>query len=166
MNKIMNYLVPILMVIGGLVFIGLGIKNYQDQKNGVKVQAVVTKIESETRFDGDSTTIEEIYFVRYTVDGKVYEEQLQFTTTGYKEGEEIVILYDPLNPSYVIGTSKIGVPLYIGFGIAVLASGVYGTIKSVRSKGELGAGFENDEEEEDEDPDEENRHKFEGNPFE
>ena len=111
MNKIMNYLIPILMVIGGLFFIGLGFKNYSDQKSGVKVEAVVTKIETETRMDADGLTTEEMVYVRYVVDGKEYNERLNFFSGSYKEGDEIVVLYDPQKPSYVIGTSKIGVPL-------------------------------------------------------
>ena len=154
-HKFMNYLIPALMLVGGLFFVGLGFKNYNDQKNGVKVFAVVSKIEEETRVDADGVTTEEAVYVRYTVDGKEYNERLSFFSGSYKEGDEITVLYDPQKPSYVIGTSKIGPPLYLAFGAVVTISGIVGMFRAIKSKGELGAGYTADNLENSDDPDEE-----------
>lgn len=124
----------ILIVFGVIVFmINKGNQNY------IKAEAVVSKTElaEEAHYDIDDNYVEATYtvYVKYTVDGKEYDEELG-ELSGYKKDQKITIYYNPQDPSQITQTKSLILPVVIVIaGIASLVGGVlsgYNAIKRVK----------------------------------
>lgn len=132
MNRIMRIIAPFIILIGGLVMGYLGVRNIIEVKTYSKITAVVTKIEIETSTDEDGLTSEsQIPYVRYTVDGKEYEEILQFASSDYKVGDEITVRYNRKNPHYVTAASMTTAYIYLAFGAVCIISFFVVLIKGI-----------------------------------
>ena len=79
-----------------------------------KTTATITKI-TETYNAADNNYDHDVY-VSYEVDGKSYNEELNYYEGGYKEGQEVTIAYNPDNPAEITTGEK-------GFGIYLVIIG-------------------------------------------
>jgi len=68
-------------------------------KDWPKTTGVIQKIDHEVVYNSENSR-EDVYhvYVKYTVNGKAYDEELDYYTSEYREGAEVEILYDPQNP--------------------------------------------------------------------
>jgi flagellar basal body-associated protein FliL len=127
-GKIQKIILPILFIIGGIVFIILGVKSSAEIKNFPEVKATVTKIDTkvieEQDSDGNfSTREEQTVYVKYTVDGKEYNEILQ-SAPNSKEGDTLTAHYNPKKPTYITGATKGSNTIFIIVGIVVSLIGL------------------------------------------
>ena len=102
-NRFLALITPVILLIGAIVFIGLGILNLQQVKKFPEIQATVTKVEQELDTAGDSSDVNETVWVHYTVDERDYDEVLQFHEVDkLKVGDTITVRYGhhhgPLQP--------------------------------------------------------------------
>ena len=118
-NPIAKILVPIILLISGIVFLVLGINALTAVNSFTEISAVVSKIEIQQSADPDESPSSTIY-VKYKMNGKEYNEILQFSGSDYTEGETVKVLCDPNNPSYVTGATMTSSIIYIVIG-AVMA---------------------------------------------
>jgi len=103
----MRFVAPIVAVVIGIVFIVMGCISLKQVKNFPTIEAVVTDVTRESTMDADGTysTTTTVY-VTYTIDGQEYEEILQNAGNDYTKGDEITVLYNPEDPTYVSGATK------------------------------------------------------------
>lgn len=133
-DQIKKWLVPVIAVIGGIVFVVMGITNLAHIHNFDPVDVTVTQVEMITGIDGDGIGDDEtIYYVHYEVDGKAYEEILQFAEEDYQIGDTASVLYDPEDPSYVTDASKGSSVFRICFGALFVVFGVYAFLRTLRT---------------------------------
>lgn len=128
-----RFLLPlgiILIIFGCFMFISIN-----NTKNYIKTDAIVSKTElyEEEHYDGDihqDATYK--VFVKYTVDGKEYNEEYGIFME-YKEGDKVTISYNPLNPSEIAQPINIFFPiaLLIG-GLLSLTIGIVSIIKTIK----------------------------------
>ena len=62
-NRFLALITPVILLIGAIVFIGLGILNLQQVKKFPEIQATVTKVEQELDTAGDSSDVNETVWV-------------------------------------------------------------------------------------------------------
>ena len=87
--------VMIAMLVIGLVLLGFGIHLLkQNVSSYIETTAVITRV--------DYIPVFSKVFVEYTVDGKLYEDiPLGSYVTGDTEGKEVIIYYDPEDPTVI-----------------------------------------------------------------
>lgn len=106
----------------------------EHNKDYIKVEATVSKanLAQEATIDSEGNHVDATYniYVKYTVDGKNYDELLG-ELSGYKEGDKITIVYNPNNPKEISQPSSIF--LAIGVLVAGIGALVYGIISSINS---------------------------------
>ena len=122
MRGIFRLLIPVFLVVFGVVFIVLGISNYQSRADYLDTKAVISEIYTEYGVTTDDD--EKIVIVDYEVDGQSYHRELNEYHPGYKEGQEIDILYRPDNPYDIMAKSLLFVYVMIGFGVVLIISAV------------------------------------------
>lgn len=116
-NRFLTLITPVILLIGAIVFIGLGILNLQQVKKFPEIQATVTKVEQELDTAGDSSDVNETVWVHYTVDERDYDEVLQFHEVDkLKVGDTITVRYNPEKPNYVTAGKTSTAIIYIGLG--------------------------------------------------
>ena len=105
-------------------------------KNYINIDAVISKTElvQDAYTDVDGNHVEATYrvFVKYTVDGKEYDEELG-ELPNVKIGDAIKIAYNPENPKEI--SQPIGMILPIVMlvaGIAVLIGGIVSIIRAMK----------------------------------
>lgn len=118
-NPVAKILVPVILLIGGIIFLVLGINALKAVNSFTEISAVVSRVDIQRSADPDESDTVTTY-VRYKVDGKEYNEILQFAGGDYTEGETVKVLCDPDNPSYVTGATMTSSIIYIVIG-AVMA---------------------------------------------
>jgi hypothetical protein len=124
-------LYPLLALLAGIAFIVFGVINFSQHNNYIETDAVVSKVTIIETFYDEPDDVE--ILVRYTVDGKEYESQLNNTSTNLKEGQNIKVKYDPSDPSKVISASKSYAFIAIGFGALVVLISIFLLLKALRS---------------------------------
>ena len=122
-NPIAKILVPIVLLAGGILFLVLGTKSLSEVNSFNEVSAVVSRVEIERSADPDDSDSQTVH-VKYKVDGKEYNEILQFTSGNYTEGETVSILYDPANPEYVTGATMTSSVIFIVVGVVLALIGL------------------------------------------
>ena len=138
-SRTARFLIPlgvILIVFSIFLFI------IQDHnKNYIATEGVVSKTElaEQAYTDTDGNYVEATYkvYVKYTAEGKEYEEVLG-ELSGYKKGDKIKITYNPEDPSQISQPSSLifNIILLAG-GIAALVGGVVSAINAVKKHKEL-----------------------------
>lgn len=121
----------ILVVFGTFVFIA----NKKNQ-NYLPVEAVVSKTElvEEAHTDANGDPVEASYkvYVKYTVDGKEYEEVLG-ELSGYKKEQKVTIYYDPKDPSKITQTKSLVLPVVlIAAGVVSIVGGIVSGLNSIK----------------------------------
>jgi hypothetical protein len=124
-------LYPLLALLAGIAFIVFGVINFSQHNKYIETDAVVSKVTIIETFYDEPDDVE--ILVRYTVDGKEYESQLNNTSTNLKEGQNIKVKYDPSDPSKVISASKSYAFIAIGFGALVVLISIFLLLKALRS---------------------------------
>lgn len=124
-NQLKKLIAVIILLVGGAVFIVFGATSVKELRDFKQIPAVVSHIEREWTPNGDGTDTEEIkIFVTYTVDGQEYTEELQNTKTGYKQGDEITVLYNPADPTVVSGATKTMTVIQFAVGGVLILAGI------------------------------------------
>ena len=113
-----NLLIAVCLLLGGVLFLTMGLKDYRAVVKNPEVSAVVTLIETTPNADPDAPDVKNVY-VRYTVEGVTYEEILQSAPGDLAEGQTVTAHYDPYRPENVTGATKRGALIAGGFGAAL-----------------------------------------------
>lgn len=100
----------LLLTVLGVVALIVGINIGRKQKSYLPVQAEITRIETDHAAGSDDT--EHRVTVRYTVDGKTYEELFGYYQDSYEEGKVIDILYNPADPTQTVQANR-GMTVYL-----------------------------------------------------
>ena len=120
----------IMLIIFGVIMFVINNKN----QNYIGIEAVVSKVEllQEEYIDTDGNRVEPTYNanVKYTVDGKEYDEKLE-NVSKYNVGDKMTIYYNPNNPEEITGSKSIIIPIVMI--IAGIASTVGGTISAINA---------------------------------
>ncbi len=121
----------ILMIFGVAVFI-INDKN----KNYRKTEAIVSRTElvEEAHEDGDGNHVDAVYrvYVKYTVNGNEYEEELG-ELPGYKQGQKITIYYNPDDPRQITQTKSMILPvIMIAAGALSFICGVVSGMNAIK----------------------------------
>ena len=133
-SRIARFFIPLGIVL--IVFsVFLFISDNQN-KDYIKTESTVSKTElvKEATYDNEGNKEEATYriFVKYTVDGKEYEQELgeMFERTV---GDKVTIVYDPSDPTKISQPSSpiLNFALLIG-GIAALVGGVLSVVNAVK----------------------------------
>ena len=123
----------------GIFLIIFGIAMFiinKNNQNYIKTAAIVSKTElvEETHIDENGNSVDALYkvYVKYTVEGNQYEEELG-ELAGYKKGDKITIYYDPDNPKKITQTKSLILPIaFIIGGCASLVCGIISAIHSIK----------------------------------
>lgn len=113
-----NLLISVCLLLGGVLFLVMGLRDYRAVRDNPEISAVVTLIETTPAADPEDPDTETVY-VRYTVEGVTYEEILQSAPGGLREGQTVTGHYDPYRPENITGATKRGALLAAGFGAAL-----------------------------------------------
>ena len=121
----------VLIVFGAIMFI-----INKDNQNYIKTEAVVSKTElvEESYIDQNGDTVEATYkvYVKYTVDGKKYDEELG-ELSGYKENQKITIYYNPEDPSKITQTKSLILPIvFVIGGLISLVCGIISGLNAIK----------------------------------
>jgi len=93
-------IVGIAFLVAGMVSFSF-INNFKE--NAIEHTAIITDIHRNRGADSDETTV----YVEYFVEGKKYEQQLDFYSSGMSVGDEVKIYYNPDNPNKIQSDSTI-----------------------------------------------------------
>lgn len=105
-----------------LIFVGVGAWFQFLRTAGYKeTTAVITKIEEDhyTAANGDRK-IERRTYIEYEVDGKKYAGPSDVWQSGYYEGKQIKIYYDPSNPARMGGEPGPIGWIFMGTGLGII----------------------------------------------
>ena len=133
MKKIIGIIVGIACVIIGIFIM---VSHFNTQKTQTEeTTAKVIRIDSEVETDTDGFDTRWYYpVVEYTVDGKKYETRLansgSTNSTEYKEGQEVLVQYNPDKPEELSKKGDkgglIGGIFFIVFGIIAIGASIVG----------------------------------------
>lgn len=102
-----SFLMGIIYAAVGIIFLIVGLTisahNKEFLKNSQQTNAVISQIEKEyyNDSDGDRKTKHSVW-VKYEINGKQYEELLDYYSSDMQEGDTIIINYSPDDPSEII----------------------------------------------------------------
>ncbi|MBQ8290976.1 MAG: DUF3592 domain-containing protein [Clostridia bacterium] len=125
------------MLISGLIFLFAGIylsaKSTKFERNGIKVQATVVRIDKEYDANGKEDIS---VFVQYTVGNTTYTSKLDYYASHLHEGSIVPILYLPDSPaSITYAKGRFFAPVLFYAGAAVcLSFAVFVAVSSVRTQ--------------------------------
>ena len=130
-----RFLIPLglMLTIFGVVIFTINSKN----QNYIGVEATVSKAElvEEAHTDIDGNSVEATYkvFVKYTVDGKEYDEELGELSGTYKKDEKMTIYYNPDNPKEITQTKSLIIPIIMVVGgISALVGGIISGVNAIK----------------------------------
>ncbi len=118
-----------------LISVGIGIfaSNKKFEATAETTTAVITDIETYyKRSGGEKKRYRDVY-VQYEVDGKVYDRELNYYSSGMYTGQTIEIMYNPENPAEIrSGNSLLMLLILCGMGVVFAAIGVPFTAISIK----------------------------------
>ena len=130
-----RFFVPmgIVLIVFGIAMFIINTKN----EDYIKTEAVISKSElvEPEHIDMDGNTVEATYkvYVKYTVDGKGYDEELGELSGEYKTGEKMTIYYNPDDPSQITQTKSKIIPVVIAsLGCASLVGGIVSGVNAFK----------------------------------
>ena len=121
-SALARFLIPagIILIVFGVVFFGASKRNQHYKQTSAQVTSV--------------TLTEATYTlgIRYTVDGKEYENDLSGMSKR-EAGDRIVIYYDPDDPNMITQTKSLIIPLVIiAAGIGAVVAGIVSGVNVIR----------------------------------
>lgn len=106
-SKKTEWLFGIMFSAIGLIFLIVGMSmvlyNINFKRNALETTAVISSIERYRDSDGDTR---HTVYVKYTIDGKQYEERLNYYSSGMNTGKEVPIYYNPEKPNRILAKSS------------------------------------------------------------
>lgn len=140
-SRVGRFFVPL-----GIILIAVGVVLFvinDHHKDFIKTEATVTKTElyEESYTDAEGNYFDETYkvYVKYTVDGKEYEEELGILS-NVKVGDKKTIVYNPNNPTEISEPVGLILPIVVLVaGIASLVGGIISLVKAVKKHKEMKA---------------------------
>ena len=130
MNRLMRFLLPLIFVAAGIFVVVMGVRGLNEVKTFVPITVTVDEVEVIPSGDPDSSDTRTTYVV-YTYEGKDYRSILQVDSGTHVRGDELTVLCDPDNPSYVSGATTtssvimiVGGAVFALIGLGVLVSTV------------------------------------------
>ena len=134
-SQVTRFLIPagLLITIFGIVVLSINLKN----QNYVKTEATISKVDlvEEAHTDANGDVVQATYkvTVKYTVDGKDYEEELGDMPGEYKVGNKMTIYYNPKNPKEITQTISLVLPIVmIVGGVAAFAGGIVSGVNAIK----------------------------------
>lgn len=141
MNKTELITAIMFTLIGG-IFAALGIflhsENSKFMETALSTEATITRIDS--HYDSIDEETEYDVFVRFDVDGKIYNGELNMYHVGMQEGGTTTIYYNPNNPSdFRSSGSSFGTLLFAGIGGLFFIIGLVMLISKIKAKSSANA---------------------------
>lgn len=129
-----RFLIPagIILIIFGCIFF----RASNSSRDYIETEATVTNVEleEEAYLDANGDRVEATYLVRvrYTVDGKTYEEELG-GLNQYNVGDSMKIYYNPDDPSQLTMSKSFLIPtIIVVVGLAAVAGGVVSGVNAIK----------------------------------
>lgn len=133
-SALARFLIPagIILIVFGVVFFGASKRNQHYKQTSAQVTSVTLEEAASTDVNGNRTEATYTLGIRYTVDGKEYENDLSGMSKR-EAGDRIVIYYDPDDPNMITQTKSLIIPLaIIAAGIAALVAGIVSGVNVIR----------------------------------
>ena len=127
-----TYLAPAILLLGGLLFLVSGVIKYTQVTSFPQTNAMITQIDWEPGVgeESDKYTV----YVRYSVGGTTYDQQLDNYKSSYREGQTITIRYNPEKPETITALSTPAAILITAFGGVLLVGGVAALLPILRKR--------------------------------
>ena len=125
-SALARFLIPagIILIVFGAVVFGINKQNQNYKKAEATVTAVELEEAASADANGNRTEATYILGLKYTVDGREYEEELSGMSKR-EAGDKFTIYYDPADPTQITQTISLLLPLVIiAAGIAALVGGI------------------------------------------
>lgn len=133
-SALARFLIPagILLIVFGVVFFGASKRNQHYKQTSAQVTSVTLEEAASTDVNGNRTEATYTLGIRYTVDGKEYENDLSGMSKR-EAGDRIVIYYDPDDPNMITQTKSLIIPLVIiAAGIGAVVAGIVSGVNVIR----------------------------------
>ena len=122
----------IILIVFGVVFFGASKRNQHYKQTSAQVTSVTLEEAASTDVNGNRTEATYTLGIRYTVDGKEYENDLSGMSKR-EAGDRIVIYYDPDDPNMITQTKSLIIPLVIiAAGIGAVVAGIVSGVNVIR----------------------------------
>ena len=122
MQQFLTRFAPLIFVLGGILVAFIAILDLWHQHTYLPAKAEIVSIDVQPGVadDPDSYSV----MVLYDIDGRTYSSDLHELKSGYYEGKEIDILYDPNAPENITTQGMIDNIIAIAVGILFMGCGV------------------------------------------
>ena len=133
-SALARFLIPagIILIVFGVVFFGASKRNQHYKQTSAQVTSVTLEEAASTDVNGNRTEATYSLGIRYTVDGKEYENDLSGMSKR-EAGDRIVIYYDPDDPNMITQTKSLIIPLVIiAAGIGAVVAGIVSGVNVIR----------------------------------
>ncbi len=133
-SALARFLIPagIILIVFGVVFFGASKRNQHYKQTSAQVTSVTLEEAASTDVNGNRTEATYTLGIRYTVDGKEYENDLSGMSKR-EEGDRIAIYYDPDDPNMITQTKSLIIPLVIiAAGIGAVVAGIVSGVNVIR----------------------------------
>ena len=133
-SALARFLIPagIILIVFGVVFFGASKRNQHYKQTSAQVTSVTLEEAASTDVNGNRTEATYTLGIRYTVDGKEYENDLSGMSKR-EAGDRIVIYYDPDDPNMITQTKSLSIPLVIiAAGIGAVVAGIVSGVNVIR----------------------------------
>ena len=133
-SALARFLIPagIILIVFGVVFFGASKRNQHYKQTSAQVTSVTLEEAASTDVNGNRTEATYTLGIRYTVDGKEYENDLSGMSKR-EAGDRIVIYYDPDDPNMITQTKSLILPLIIiAVGIGAVVAGIVSGVNVIR----------------------------------
>ena len=133
-SALARFLIPagIILIVFGVVFFGASKRNQHYKQTSAQVTSVTLEEAASTDVNGNRIEATYTLGIRYTVDGKEYENDLSGMSKR-EAGDRIVIYYDPDDPNMITQTKSLIIPLVIiAAGIGAVVAGIVSGVNVIR----------------------------------
>ena len=133
-SALARFLIPagIILIVFGVVFFGASKRNQHYKQTSAQVTSVTLEEAASTDVNGNRTEATYTLGIRYTVDGKEYENDLSGMSKR-EAGDRIVMYYDPDDPNMITQTKSLIIPLVIiAAGIGAVVAGIVSGVNVIR----------------------------------
>ncbi|MBQ2582681.1 MAG: DUF3592 domain-containing protein [Erysipelotrichaceae bacterium] len=121
MKKYIHPYAPLILLLTGLFFLGMGTVRMISVNRYPATEAVITQIDS--YYNGEDYTND--VYVRYSVNGKTYDSQIDHYKDSFREGTKVEVRYNPDHPETVFYSGQFPSYATMGFGAFALILSAY-----------------------------------------